>query len=345
MLVMGIETSCDETALAVLEFEDRTKFKIISEVLSSQAELHSKYGGVVPELASREHLRNLPILAHEVLNESSLALDDIDLIGVTTSPGLLGCLLMGLGFVKGLSLASNTPFIAVNHIEAHLLSIFLSKSDLQFPFLGVVVSGGHSEIYLVKGFSQYTLISKTLDDAAGEAFDKCAALLDLPYPGGPSLAKLAETSAKKDRFIKALPKIMKNSINFSFAGFKTAVSLLIKKEKEKNNGTIPDNIKADLAWAIQEAIVESIIFKIKQALEICPVKAVVITGGVACNERLREKAKKLSISSYFPLKKHCSDNGAMIAFAGYQNYLLKGASSLKETAISQNNLSADCLKT
>lgn len=314
MYILGIETSCDESALAVLKFTD-SGTEIVSEQIASQVKMHADYGGVVPELASREHLRSLPILLERVLAEAEIDLKEIDAIGVTRGPGLKGCLLMGLTFAKGLSLATGIPLVGVNHIEGHILSVLLENPEVQFPYLGLVVSGGHTEILLVHEVGKYELIARTIDDAAGEAFDKAANLLGFDYPGGAALAALAdECSSSKFE----LPKVMRESKHtgqFSFSGLKTAISLLVREQ----NGSL-DAVRSELAYTIQESIVEALVFKLKQAANEHGVRNVAVVGGVACNSSLRGVLDDLTdISVYYPSPKYCTDNGAMIALAaGYR---------------------------
>lgn len=290
MKVLGIETSCDETAASVVSLVDG-EVKIHSFVLSSQRGFHEKYGGVVPELAAREHLRNLPI----VVNEAKA--DDIDGIAVTAGPGLKGCLMIGTDFARGLGAGWGLPVYRVNHIEAHILSCFL-EHKVEFPYICLVASGGHTEIHLVNGVGEYQLFSKTTDDAAGEAFDKSAVLLGCP--GGAELSILAD-SVLASEF--TLPIGNKGKDQFSFSGLKTAASLLIKKAS---------NQKAEVAFAIQEAIVGALIEKVKRAIRFFGVRTVVVAGGVSVNRRLRELFKR-EFQSIFVSPQYCTDNGAMIA--------------------------------
>ncbi|MCO6432017.1 MAG: tRNA (adenosine(37)-N6)-threonylcarbamoyltransferase complex transferase subunit TsaD [Deltaproteobacteria bacterium] len=315
MYVLGIETSCDETAAAVLS-ADESSCRIASELLSSQSKVHELYGGVVPELAAREHMAALPILTSEVLAAAGITLQKVEAIAVSRGPGLRGCLLMGLNFAKGLSLARNIPLVSINHIEAHLLAPMLDNSSLDFPFLALVVSGGHTELHLVTGVGEYQPISRTIDDAAGEAFDKSANLLGFSYPGGASLAALADT-VQKSRF--KLPLVMRESEGFSFSGLKTAIALLIK---ENQSNLSDEAIRAELAYAVQRAIVDALIFKVKQALERTRVKKLVITGGVSANRALRNAAIAIpGINVFFPIQEHCTDNAAMVAYLGWRRFV------------------------
>lgn len=290
MKVLGIETSCDETAASVVS---RVEEKVVvhSFSLSSQRDLHQKYGGVVPELAAREHLKNLPIVVGDAISK------DIDAIAVTVGPGLKGCLMIGADFTRGLGAGLKLPVYRVNHIEAHMLSCFL-EHDLEFPYISLVVSGGHTEIHLVKAVGEYELFSKTSDDAAGEAFDKSAVLLGLP--GGLELSELADTVSNSPY---VLPIGNKGKDEFSFSGLKTAASLLIKKEPAD---------RAGVAHAIQEAIVGALLEKSQRAVGRFGVKRIVVAGGVSANRRLRE-AFSNEFQSYFVSSKYCTDNAAMIA--------------------------------
>ena len=311
MLILGIESSCDETAFALLEMSDSNPPRILGELISSQTEIHRPYGGVVPELASRAHLQNLPLLYEQLLQETKVSLKDIDRIGVTQGPGLKGCLLMGVHFAKGLSAASGVPLYGVNHIEGHVLAPLMDNPELTFPFLCLVVSGGHTEIHEVHDVGDYRLVARTSDDAAGEAFDKSAALLGVPYPGGPRLAHVADSFVGKPQF--SLPKVMREAEGFSFSGLKTAIALLVKKEKESLVGN--RERVAELCAAIQDSIIDALCFKLEQARIRIGIERVAVTGGVSANKSLRERVSQLGFSrSYFPSRDHCMDNGAMIAF-------------------------------
>ncbi len=317
MLILGIESSCDETALALLEMEDSKPPRIHSELISSQTDIHKEYGGVVPELASRAHLQNLPLLYEQLLAESGAALKDIDLIGVTQGPGLKGCLLMGVQFATGLSDASGVPLCGVNHIEGHVLAPMLDNPDLTFPFLCLVVSGGHTEIHEVHAVGDYRLVARTSDDAAGEAFDKSAALLGVPYPGGPRLAEVADTFSGKSQF--TLPKVMREAEGFSFSGLKTAIALLVKREKESLVGDRERTV--ELCAAIQDSIIDALCFKLEQARVRTGIERVAVTGGVSANQCLRKRVSELGFkSSSFPSRHHCMDNGAMIAYVAGCTY-------------------------
>ncbi|NMC62558.1 MAG: tRNA (adenosine(37)-N6)-threonylcarbamoyltransferase complex transferase subunit TsaD [SAR324 cluster bacterium] len=317
MRILGIETSCDETAVAILDYQENSGFRIIAEEVSSQVRLHEAYGGVVPELASREHLRNLPLIVDKVLKETEQIVQELDLICVTQGPGLKGCLLIGVCFAKGLSASYGIPLLGVNHIEGHLLSPHIDCHDLDYPYLGFVVSGGHTEIILVEDVGKYRCIARTIDDAAGEAFDKAASLIDLPYPGGPSLAALAD-STHNDVF--ELPKVMREAEGFSFSGLKTAISILVRRNAEALSKD--PQLKAKLAAAVQDAIIDALCFKVKRAVKETGVSVVCVSGGVSANLALRKKMRSLKgVKSYFPAFRYCTDNGVMTAFTGLQRFL------------------------
>lgn len=316
MITLAIETSCDETASAILKRDQNGLITVLSERISSQVKIHEAYGGIVPELAAREHLVNLPILVDQVMNEAKLTYRDINCLSVTRGPGLKGCLLIGLNFAKGVAVAHALPLIGVNHIEGHIYSPFIGETPPTDPFLALVVSGGHTEIHLVHGISNYELISRTLDDAAGEAFDKSAHLLGLPYPGGAKLAELADR-AGSSRYV--LPRFMRESDNFSFSGLKTAVLLLVKKEQA--GIALSDQLRGELAYAIQSAIIENIVVKLKSAISKSGVKRVVLSGGVAANSALRlELAKLPGVDLKVAKPLWCTDNAAMIGYIGLLRY-------------------------
>ncbi len=309
MIILGIETSCDETAVALLSCTPRVE--ILAEEISSQVSLHQAYGGVVPELASREHLKNLNLILDTVVRRASLKLDQISKIAVTVGPGLKGCLLIGAEFAKGLALSLGKPVSGANHIEGHLLAPMLDNPELSPPYLALIVSGGHTEIVLVHRIGRYEILSRTIDDAAGEAFDKSAALLGFPYPGGPKLAALADT-VLTSRF--ALPKISREISDFSFSGLKTAVSLLVKKHKAELDNS--PELRAELSFTVQSSIVESLIHKLEKAVKQTGLNKVAISGGVAANRFLRAKVREMDgVKPYFPTEVHSTDNAAMIAYA------------------------------
>lgn len=310
MLILGIETSCDETAASVVADGK----KILSNVVLSQL-VHQKYGGVVPELASREHIKFLVPVTQKALEDAKVRLDDIDGIAVTYGPGLVGSLLMGLTFAKSVAFSKNKPLIGVNHLEGHLFSNFLEHEKFSPPFICLIISGGHTLLIYVKDKGRYELLGQTLDDAAGEAFDKVANLLNLGYPGGPLLDKTAQAG---DRNFVKFPRGMLrgDSFNFSFSGLKTAVALYVQKlsESEKQKHL------ADICASFQEAVVEVLVEKSIKAAEVKSCKTIAMAGGVACNSRLREKLKErasvLGMEIFYPSPLLCTDNAAMIAAVG-----------------------------
>ena len=314
MIVLGIETSCDETGVALY---DQKQKSLLSNKLYSQIALHNEYGGVVPELASRDHVAKLPILTREALKESSLSVKDIDAVAYTARPGLVGALMVGASYAKGLAYGLNIPSIAIHHLEGHLIAPQLDdQSSINYPYLALLVSGGHTQIIEVFSFGQYHLIGESIDDAAGEAFDKTAKLLGLPYPGGPYLAELA---LKGNKDVYALPRPMTDrpGLDFSFSGLKTAALQAWEKTAEK---TI--QAKADLCYEFQQAIIDTLMIKIKRALKQTKIKQLVVAGGVSANKSLRDNlekfAIKLDVSVVYPPIQYCTDNGAMIAIAGAQ---------------------------
>jgi N6-L-threonylcarbamoyladenine synthase len=325
MRVLAIETSCDDTGAAVI-LDGR---KILSNVVSSQVPIHQKYGGVVPELASRRHVESIVPIVKEALEMAELTLSEIDGIAVTQGPGLVGSLLVGLSFAKSIAFATGLPFIGVNHIEAHLSAIFLEEKSPRFPFIGLVVSGGHTSLFRVDGFGKYRRLGQTRDDAAGEAFDKVAKLLGLGYPGGPIIDELSKTgNPKAIRFPRA--SLGKDSFDFSFSGLKTAVVNYVKAHPEPPGGYSEDLIK-DIVSSFQEAVVEVLVKKTVQAAQHQGLKRIVLSGGVAANQRLRQKIKEelfeQKLKVYIPSPSFCTDNAAMVGVVGYE-YLKRGIRSL-----------------
>jgi N6-L-threonylcarbamoyladenine synthase len=310
MKVLGIESSCDETGLAILEWDPSSRrSSIIAEVLASQVALHERYGGVVPELASREHMRNIPLLFDQVLNKAGIGLEAIDALGVTCGPGLKGCLLIGVTFAQGLQAMHQVPLFPVNHIEGHILSAEMHFPELRPPYIALVVSGGHTEIVWVADLGKYTCLARTRDDAAGEAFDKSANLLGLGYPGGAQMAALADTAPGSKRF--SLPRIAREMEGFSFSGLKTAVLLLTKKHESLLRDD--KSARAELAWVIQDAIVDSLVHKVRKEVLSRGVP-LVICGGVSANKELQARLRAVCKEVYVPPMAHCVDNGAMIAY-------------------------------
>jgi N6-L-threonylcarbamoyladenine synthase len=305
MKILGIETSCDETAAAVVE-NGKT---ILSSVVSSQFHIHERFGGIVPELASRDHIRQIIPIIDQALEKANATLNDIDAIAVTKGPGLIGSLMVGVNVAKSLSYASNKPLIGVHHIEGHICAAFLGDPSIEFPFISLVASGGHTHMFFVEELGKYELIGKTIDDAAGEAFDKVAKLMGLSFPGGPAIDKLAKTgNANAIDF----PRPFLQGTDFSFSGLKTSVNVWLQ-----NN---PSHKKEDVAASFQEAVVDTLIYKLNKAIESKGVSQLVISGGVAANSRLREKLpQKLGNSVKIALTplSYCTDNAAMIATAAY----------------------------
>jgi N6-L-threonylcarbamoyladenine synthase len=317
MLVLGIESSCDETGVALYD----TSRGLLSHAIHSQIDMHEAYGGVVPELASRDHIRRLIPLLDQVLADAGCGKKQIDAIAYTAGPGLAGALLVGASFAESLALALNVPTIPVHHLEGHLLSPLLAKDAPQFPFVALLVSGGHSQLMRVSGIGRYELLGETLDDAAGEAFDKTAKLLGLCYPGGPAIAKLAATGIA-GRFSLPRPMLRSGDFDFSFSGLKTAV-LTAARDHALN-----ETERSDLAAEFQEAVTEVLATKALAAAKHCGYSQLVVAGGVGANIRLRERlndaATKQNLRVYYPDFELCTDNGAMIAYCGAQR-LLAGA--------------------
>jgi N6-L-threonylcarbamoyladenine synthase len=309
MIVLGLETSCDETGLAIYDSEQGLR----GQVLYSQIQLHAEYGGVVPELASRDHVRKLIPLLDQLLGQCDLSKQDIDAIAYTRGPGLMGALMTGALFGRSLAFALNKPAIGVHHMEGHLLAPLLSAQPPQFPFVALLVSGGHTQLMAAHALGEYELLGESIDDAAGEAFDKVAKMLNLPYPGGPQIAKLA-LQGNPDAFAFPRP-LMQQALNFSFSGLKTAVSSQIKAVEGQGR-------EADIAASFQEAVVDTLVKKSIKALKHTGLKQLVIAGGVSANLRLREKLENslsgMGAKVYYAEPALCTDNGAMIAFAGYQ---------------------------
>ena len=337
MIVLGIETSCDETGVALYNTapweEGKPAFQgILGQGLHSQVAMHRDYGGVVPELASRDHIRRVLPLLDQCLSQSGLKLSDIDAVAFTQGPGLAGALLVGSAFAKSLAQGLNLPSIGIHHLEGHLLSPLLGQTAPQFPFIALLVSGGHTQLMKVTGIGQYELLGETLDDAAGEAFDKTAKLLGLDYPGGAAISKLAE----KGRIgIFDLPKPMLHSgdLDFSFSGLKTAVLNQVKKFEEKKivDPSEVAQFHADLARSFVDAIVTVLVSKSEKALQQTGCKHLVLAGGVGANLQLRntlnEKAVRHGFEVHYPPLELCTDNGVMIAFAGALRMLTKNNGS------------------
>lgn len=309
MFVLGIESSCDETGVALVH---RTR-GLVAHALHSQVEMHAAYGGVVPELASRDHIRRLLPLTRQVLDTAGISIRDVGAVAYTEGPGLAGALLVGAGAAHGLAYALGVPVVGVHHLEGHLLSPLLADPAPAFPFVALLVSGGHTQLMRVGGVGDYQLLGETVDDAAGEAFDKTAKLLGLGYPGGPALARLADAGTP-GRFKLPRPMIASDDLDFSFSGLKTAVAIAVRGR------TLEGNDKADLAADFQAAVVDVLVAKSLGAVDRAGVPRLVVAGGVGANRNLRERltasAAARAIEVYYPPLEFCTDNGAMIAFAG-----------------------------
>ncbi|MAX10031.1 MAG: tRNA (adenosine(37)-N6)-threonylcarbamoyltransferase complex transferase subunit TsaD [Candidatus Marinimicrobia bacterium] len=322
MYILGIETSCDETSAAVSK--DRN---ILSNTTVNQI-VHTEYGGVVPEIASREHLVLIDKVVDKAIHESGIKIKDLKAVAVTNGPGLKGALMIGVNFAKGFSIANDIPIIGVNHMEGHLFANFIDSDNIRYPFLCMLVSGGHTQIWLVKGYQDYKLYSTTIDDAAGEAFDKGARMLGLNYPGGPEIEKLAKEGVI-DRFSFPIAKIKESKFNFSFSGLKTSLYYLLKNKSSE----LSDSDKKDLAASYQEAILNALIQKLIYVSNETGVKHMVISGGVTANQRFRSKLSNLvnedrSYEIIYPPIKYCTDNAAMICVSGYEKLINKQFSDI-----------------
>lgn len=327
MRVLGIETSCDETGIAVYDGERR---ELLAEALHSQISLHAEYGGVVPELASRDHIRKALPLIEQVLAESGLTKSELDAVAYTAGPGLVGALMAGAMIGRALAYALDIPAIGVHHMEGHLLAPMLEECPPEFPFVALLVSGGHTQLVRVDGIGEYRLLGESLDDAAGEAFDKAAKMLGLTYPGGPQIAKLAERGSP-GRFVFPRPMVKHPGLDFSFSGLKT-YTLNTVSEQGDDNGVVDEQTRADIARAFQTAVVETLVIKCKRALKQESLKRLVIAGGVSANKALRvqleQQLAKVNAKVFYARAQFCTDNGAMIAYAGCQRLMAGQAESM-----------------
>lgn len=309
ILILGIESSCDETSVSVV----KNGREVLSNVINSQINVHELYGGVVPEIASRMHTEVINGIMKEALKKAGCTLDDIDAIAVTEGPGLVGALLVGVSYAKGLSFATGKPLIAVNHIEGHIAGNYLTHKDLEPPFLCLIISGGHTHLVNVKSYTEFEILGKTRDDAIGEAFDKVARVVGLGYPGGPKVDKLAKDGVENID----LPVTHFDNLDFSFSGIKTAVINL--------NHKTPDINKADLCASFEKAVTEMLLNNTRKAIKEFKVDRIALAGGVSCNTYIRKSfddlAKELNIKVYYPEPILCTDNAAMIAAMGYYNYI------------------------
>ena len=319
MICLGIESSCDETSVSVVK-DGR---EVLSNVISTQIEIHKKFGGVVPEIASRKHLVNIAYVVDEALEKAGVTLSDIDFIGVTYGPGLVGALLVGVAYAKSLAYALNKKIVPTHHIEGHIAANYLTYPDLKPPFLALVVSGGHSHLVYVKDYTEFEIMGKTRDDAVGEAFDKVARVLGLPYPGGPEVSKLAQ----KGTFSYKLPKTKFDNFDFSFSGIKTAVINIAHKEGEKLR-------KADMACSFENTVCEELVHTTFEVVTKLEVDKIVLAGRVSANRLLRKmittEAQKRNVKAYMPDLKYCTDNAAMIASASYYNFLAGKAYDIQD---------------
>lgn len=327
-LILGIETSCDETSAAVVT----GKREILSNAISSQIELHKKYGGVVPEIASRKHMETINTIVKEALDKANVTLDDIDVIGVTYGPGLVGALLVGVSFAKALAFACKKPLVGVNHIEGHISANYIEDKSLEPPFICLVVSGGHSHIVHVKDYSEFEVLGRTRDDAAGEAFDKIARVLGLGYPGGPLIDKIARQG---DPNSVQFPRVSfdNGSLDFSFSGVKTAVINHINQLQQKKEEIHVPNIAASFQQAVVDVLVDK---SIKAAIK-TNINKIALAGGVAANSQLRQimnrECDKNNIRLLYPSPILCTDNAAMIAYAAYRRFLSGETSELRLNAL------------
>ena len=315
MKILGIETSCDETGVAIYDEEKG----LIANQLYSQIEMHADYGGVVPELASRDHIRKTVPLIEAALKEANLTACDIDGVAYTAGPGLVGALLVGATIARSLAYAWNVPALGIHHMEGHLLAPMLEEVPPEFPFVALLISGGHTQLVKVDGVGQYELLGESIDDAAGEAFDKTGKLLGLDYPAGVAVSKLAEQGTL-NRFVFPRPMTDRPGLDFSFSGLKTFAANTINANLDEN-GKLDEQTRCDIAQAFQQAVVDTIIIKCKRALQQTGYKRLVMAGGVSANKQLRadlaEMIKSLGGEVYYPRPQFCTDNGAMIAYTGF----------------------------
>ncbi|MCL2860320.1 MAG: tRNA (adenosine(37)-N6)-threonylcarbamoyltransferase complex transferase subunit TsaD [Oscillospiraceae bacterium] len=318
LIVLGIETSCDETSAAVV----KNGREVLSNVINSQIKIHEKFGGVVPELASRNHVDNINIVVKEALKQADIAFNDIDLVTCTSGPGLVGALLVGISYAKGLSFALNKPLLGINHIEGHVAGNYITHKELEPPFLCLIISGGHTHLAYVKDYTEFEIMGKTRDDAIGEAYDKVARIIGLGYPGGPKIDKLALEGTPNIR----LPKSDVDNLDFSFSGIKTSILNMYNKTPEIN--------KADLCISFEKVSTEMLVENTLKALEQLNLNTVALAGGVSANSYIRKAFKELKgINVYYPEMQYCTDNAAMIASAGYYRFINGEVSDLSLNAV------------
>ena len=321
IIILGIESSCDETSVAVV----KNGREVLSNVINTQISIHELYGGVVPEIASRNHVENISPVMKEALKEANIKIDDVDGIACTYGPGLVGALLVGVSYAKALSYAANKPLIGVNHIQGHIAANYITYKEPKPPFLTLLISGGNTQLVLVKDYTEFEILGKTRDDAVGEAFDKIARVIGLGYPGGPKMDKLAQEGTPNI----VLPKVHIDGLDFSFSGLKTAIINLHHKT--------PDINKADLAASFEKDVAEILLENTKKAVKETNINKIALAGGVSANSYIRKAFKELeekeNIKVYYPELKLCTDNAAMIASAGYYNFLKGNFSDLKLNAV------------
>ncbi len=321
IITLGIESSCDETSVAIV----KNGREVLTNVINTQIEIHKQFGGVVPEIASRKHIENISNVTKFALKEANLNFNDIDIVACTYGPGLVGALLVGVGYAKALSFALDKPLVGVNHIEGHIAANYINFSELEPPFLCLVISGGHTHLVYVKNYTEFEILGKTRDDAIGEAYDKVARVIGLEYPGGPKIDKLAKEGQANIK----LPETYFDNLDFSFSGIKTAVLNLNHKEPNIN--------KADLCASFEKATTDMLINNTEKAIKNMKVEKIALAGGVSANSYIREKFKdlgeKLKIHVYYPELKLCTDNAAMIASAGYYNFIAGRISGLDLNAV------------
>lgn len=328
MNILAIESSCDDTGAAVVK-DGR---EVLSNTVASQVPEHIIYGGVVPEIASRRHCESISTVCAEALNSAGLTIDKIDAVAVTAAPGLIGALLVGVNFAKGLSYANNKPLVPVHHLRSHIASNYISHPELEPPFIALIVSGGHTHLVKVNDYTSYEVIGRTRDDAAGEAMDKAARMLGLPYPGGLNMDRVC-SEGDRNKYVFPKPRVDGSEFDFSFSGMKTSVINLIHNMEQKNMPIDVENIGASYMYCVVKVLTE----KTKAALECFNMKKLVVAGGVSANSILRSEmqimCKKLKTELYFPELKYCGDNAAMVASQGYYEYLAGNISSLGLNAV------------
>ncbi len=321
IITLGIESSCDETSVAIV----KNGREVLTNIINTQIEIHKQFGGVVPEIASRKHIENISDVTKQALKEANINFEDIDLIACTYGPGLVGALLVGVGYAKALSFALNKPLIGVNHIEGHIAANYITFKELEPPFLCLIISGGHTHLVYIEDYTQFKILGKTRDDAIGEAYDKVARVIGLEYPGGPKIDKLAKEGQENIK----LPETYFDNLDFSFSGIKTAVLNLNHKEPNIN--------KANLCASFEKATTDMLINNTTKAIKEMKVDKVALAGGVSANSYIRERfkilGKELGIDVYYPELKLCTDNAAMIASAGYYNFIAGNVSGMELNAV------------